>query len=277
MSVVPNYLYIGTSKAGSTWLFQMLSWHPQVYAYPGKNLGFFSTRFEKGWDWYVSNFKPEPQHHAIGEISHSYLASDKAPARIRELLPGAKMIVCLRDPVQRTFSDYLDRVKNGTMSGTFEEELEHDPGLINRSRYGTQLVRYFELFHRDQFHIAIFDDLAENPSAFATHILEFLGVDLLPLPPKLERRVLPAGLPRSIALAGGAKVLSTLARRAGLNRLRGKVKTSRTIRNILYRPYGDDRPKIKPETELRLREVFRAELELADKIAGTDLAALWKR
>ena len=275
MTAVPNYLYIGTSKSGSTWLFQLLSWHPHVYAYPGKNLGFFSTRFEKGWDWYLGNFKPEPQHQAIGEISHSYLASDKAPARIKEALPDIRMLVCLRDPVQRTFSDYLDRVKNGSMSGTFEEELERDPGLINRSRYGTQLQRFLEQFPRDRFHIAIFDDLATDPRGFAKGIFDFLGVEALPLPGKLEGKVLPAGVPRSTALAGGAKSLSTLARKLGLNWIRGKVKTNRTIRNILYRPYGEDKPKMRPETEQRLREVFRPELELADKVAGTDLAARW--
>jgi hypothetical protein len=275
MRNVPDYLYIGTSKAGSTWLFRTLKWHPQIYAYPGKNLGFFSTRFENGWDWYLSNFKPEPQHKAVGEISHSYLASDKAPARIKDLLPDVKMIVTLRDPVERTFSDYLDRVKNGGMTGTFEEELARDPGLVNRSRYGTQLSRYLELFDRDQIHISVFDDLAANPNAFASGIFEFLGVDVLPLPAKIENKVLPAGTPRNRTVAGGAKALSTLARRLGLNWLRGKVKTSRAVRNILYRPYGDDKPTIKPETAAQLRETFRSELELLDKVAGTNLAARW--
>lgn len=276
MISVPNYLYIGTSKAGSTWLFQVLSWHPQIYAYPGKNLGFFSTRFEKGWDWYLNNFKPEPEHLAVGEISHSYLASDKAPARIKEALPDIRLLVCLRDPVQRTFSDYLDRLKNGSMSGTFEEELERDRGLINRSRYGTQLSRYFDHFGPDRFHIAIFDDLRADPQAFAANIFRFLQVEELSLPHRLEGKVLPAGVPRSTALARGAKALSSLARKVGLNALRGKVKTSRTIRNLLYRPYGEDRPKMSPETEKKLREIFREELELADKVAGTDLAARWQ-
>jgi len=94
---------------------------------------------------------------------------------------------------------------------------------------------------------------------------------------KLEGKVLPAGVPRSTALAGGAKTLSTLARKLGMNWIRGKVKTNRTIRNILYRPYGDDKPKMSPETERRLREIFKPELELADKVAGTDLAARWNR
>ena len=85
---------------------------------------------------------------------------------IREHLPNVKMIACLRDPVQRTFSDYLDRVKNGKMDGTFEEELERDPALINRSRYGTQLARYLELFDRAQFHIVSFDELVATPARF---------------------------------------------------------------------------------------------------------------
>ncbi|HEX8841598.1 MAG TPA: sulfotransferase [Sphingomicrobium sp.] len=271
----PDFLYIGTSKAGSTWLFKALSWHPQIYVYPGKNLGFFSTRFEKGWDWYVSNFDPEPQHRSVGEVSHSYLVSERAPARIRELLPSIKMIACLRDPVQRTFSDYLDRVKNGELHGTFEEELERSPALINRSRYGTQLSRYLELFDRKQLHIVCFDELVAGPTQFAAGIFEFLGVDPLPIPEKLRGKILPAGTPRSRSVANGAKMLSKLTKRFGLNALRGRVKTSPTIRNILYRPYGEGRPTIHPTTEARLRGLFAEEVRLLDSAAGTDFAGLW--
>ena len=275
MSIRPDFLYIGTSKAGSTWLFRVLSWHPQIFTYAGKNLGFFSTRFENGWDWYVANFDPSPEHKAVGEISHSYLVSPEAPAQIREHLPNVKMIACLRDPVQRTFSDYLDRVKNGKMDGTFEEELERDPALINRSRYGTQLARYLELFDRAQFHIVSFDELVATPADFAAGMFEFLGVDVLPLPDKLQRKVLPAGTPRSATVAKGAKALSALARRTGLNWLRGKVKTSPAIRNLLYRPFGDKRPTMHAATEARLRALFTEEVELLDRVAGTSFAALW--
>ena len=201
-----------------------------------QEFGFFSTRFENGWDWYVANFDPSPEHKAVGEISHSYLVSPEAPAQIRAHLPNVKMIACLRDPVQRTFSDYLDRVKNGKMDGTFEEELERDPALINRSRYGTQLARYLELFDRAQFHIVSFDELVATPADFTAGMFEFLGVDVLPLPDKLQRKVLPAGTPRSATVAKGAKALSALARRTGLNWLRGKVK-----------PYaGDQEPPLSP-------------------------------
>ena len=159
MSGVPNFLYIGTSKAGSTWIFKALSWHPDIYMYGGKNLGFFSTRFDNGWEWYISNFDPELKHRIVGDVSHSYLVAEHAAERIQQYLPKAKMMVCLREPADRTFSDYLDGIKNGKVEGTFEEALERNPALVLRSRYAVHLARYLQRFDRDQIHIASFDQL----------------------------------------------------------------------------------------------------------------------
>lgn len=276
MSENPNFLYIGTSKAGSTWIFKVLSWHPQIYMYSGKNLGFFSSHFDNGWDWYRSNFDPEPQHRIIGEVSHSYLASEQAPDRIRELLPDAKLMVCLREPVQRIFSDYLDGIKNGKMHGSLDEELERTPSLINKSRYGTHLARYLERFDRDKIHIASFDELVSAPDRYATRVFEFLGVDPLTIPLSLQQKVLPAGTPRVRSVAMAAKKLSKMAGRLGLSGLRGKVKTSPAVRNLLYRPYsGDSRPAIPTDTEARLRDLMAAEVQRLDLIAGTDFCGQW--
>ena len=273
---VPDFLYIGTSKAGSTWTFKTLSWHPQICVYSGKNLGFFSSRYEKGWGWYLNQFHCEPQHRVTGEVSHSYLVSADAPERIHKHLPNVKMLVCLRDPVERTFSDYLDGVKNQKFIGSFEEELERFPALITRSCYGTQLERYLQYFDRDQFLISSFDELKSAPKQYAARLFEFLGVEVLDIPANLGGKVLPAGIPRSRKLALAAKALSQLARRTGLNALRGKVKTSRAVRNLLYRPYNDHtRPTMRPDTRARLREMMTQEVQLLDAIAGTDFGNLW--
>lgn len=276
MSGAPNFLYIGTSKAGSTWIFKALSWHPQVYMYSGKNLGYFSTRFEQGWDWYLSNFRPEPQHRVIGEVSHSYLVSEKAAERIHERLPDIKMMACLREPVERTFSDYLDGIKNGKLTGTFEEELERTPALTRRSRYATNIARYLDRFDRQQLHIASFDQLKADPASFAADLFAFLGVELLELPSRLRDKVLPAGTPRSRAVATTAKKVASFTGRVGLKGLRGRLKTSKWVRNMLYRPYQDEeRPSMLPSTEARLRELFQDEVERLDQIAGTDFVRLW--
>ncbi len=276
MSKIPDFLYIGTSKAGSTWIFKALSWHPQIYMYSGKNLGFFSSHFDNGWEWYLSNFHPEPQHKVVGEVSHSYLTSEAACERIHEFLPDVKLLVCLREPVQRTFSDYLDGIKNGKLHGSLEEELERTPSLINKSRYGTHIARYLERFDRDQIHIARFDELVSAPDRYAAKIFEFLGVDVLEIPESLQRKVLPAGTPRVRSIAMGAKRLSKMAGRIGLSGLRGKVKTSPTVRNLLYRPYTDNsRPTIPPAAETHLRELMADEVQRLDSVAGTDFCRLW--
>lgn len=273
---IPTFLYIGTSKAGSTWIFKLLSSHPQIYMYPGKNLGFFSSHFDEGYDWYRSKFDPRPQHRAVGEVSHRYFTTPEAPQRIREVLPDAKLLVCLREPVERTYSDYLDAIKNGKLQGSFEEALQRSPGLIGKSRYGTRLALYLKHIPRDQIHIACFDEMAADPDLFAARIFEFLGVDPFDLPPKLKGKVLPAGTPRIRGVAMMAKKMSKMARRLGWVGLRGRLKTSRSIRNALYRPYTDNsRPPIPPATEASLRELMTEEVQRLDRVAGTDFCSRW--
>ena len=98
----------------------------------------------------------------------------------------------------------------------------------------------------------------------------------LELPSKLRGKVLPAGTPRSRTFAMGAKRLSRWASRAGLASLRGKVKTSRTVRNLLYRPFEEQtRPRMSTSTEAQLRQVFAEDVRRLDEIAGTSFCDLW--
>lgn len=276
MTSIPNTLYIGSSKSGSTWIFKLLSWHPQIYMYPGKHLGFFTRNFDKGWNWYLDRFKAGPEHKIIGEASHSYLLSEEACERIHELMPEAKLLVCLREPVARTYSQYLDGIKNAKMEGTFEEALERVPSLIGHSRYGTNLARYLKRFRRDQILICCFDDLVSAPDKFAARIFEFLGVDVLEIPQSLHQKVLPAGQPRMKALAMATKKIAAMTDKLGLIELRGRVKTSPFVRNILYRQFTNaSRPEMRPETRARLREIMADEIQRLDAVAGTDFCKRW--
>lgn len=276
MSATPNFLYIGTSKAGSTWIFKVLSWHPQIYMFPGKDLGFFTSNFDNGWEWYRRNFRPRPEHQVIGEVAHSYMVSEAATDRIHSLMPDAKLMVCLREPVQRIFSQYLDGLKNGKMTGTLEEELERTPSLINRSRYGTHMARYLEKFPRENVHFASFDELVKTPELFARRMFEFLGVDTPELPAKLMEKVLPAGKPRVRSLAMAAKAVARAAEQVGLHGLRGKAKTSPAVRNILYKPFTkESRPEMPEDIRSWLRNILAEEVQLLDRVAGTDFCERW--
>ncbi len=128
----PNFLYVGTSKAGSTWLFNALALHPDVYLASNKGLYYFDQHFDRGQTWYLDQFAAVNGATAAGEISHSYLSSPEAAPRIADLNAAMRLLVCLREPVDRAFSDYLDLLKNGQFEGSFEAALEAYPRLVQR-------------------------------------------------------------------------------------------------------------------------------------------------
>lgn len=275
MTTLPNFLYIGTSKAGSTWLFNALSVHPEVHLAPNKGLYYFDRHLHNGEDWYLAQFDAAPGHRAVGEISHSYLSSPEAASRIAALNPRMRLLVCLREPADRAFSDYLDLVKNGQFTGGFEAALEQYPRLFDRGRYATHLGRYLESFPMEQLHVGLFDDLRQNPQAYADDVYRFLGIEQLELAPAQLKSRMPAGTPRSTAAAEAAKSASRLAKRIGVRRLRSRVKRSTLVRQMLYRPYADDRPTMDPAVASALRDRFADEVLALDTMLGQPVSRRW--
>lgn len=273
--VLPTFLYIGTSKAGSTWLFNALALHPDVFLASSKGLYYFDSHFDRGHDWYLGHFKAAGTYPARGEVSHSYLSSSEAPGRIHELNPDVRLLVCLREPVDRAFSDYLDLRKNNQYDGPFESALTEFPRLLDRGRYSTHLRRYQELFPRAQILVQLFDDLKADAQGYADEVFSFLQVDPHELPPADLKSRMPAGTPRSAALASGAKSASKAVKRVGLGRLRSRVKRSAIVRQALYRPYREDRPTVSAATAAELRQVFSEEVAALDGLLGLPVSRRW--
>lgn len=271
----PNFLYVGTSKAGSTWLFNALAVHPDVYLGSSKGLYYFDEHFDRGETWYRDQFAGQGEQHAVGEISHSYLSSGQAPERIAAFDPGMRLLVCLREPVDRAFSDYLDLVKNGQHAGSFETALERFPRLVQRGRYATHLHRYLDHFPPERLHVSLFDDLRANAQNYADEVFEFLGVEQLALPPGALQPRMPAAVPRSDAAATAAKKASRLVLRLGLRRFRARVKRSVLVRQTLYRSLADDRPAVPAEVDARLREALSAEVLALDELLGKPVSQRW--
>jgi hypothetical protein len=272
---MPDFAYIGTSKAGSTWLFNALAHHPDVHLASSKGLYYFDQHFDQGRQWYLDQFAGAGEASAVGEISHSYLSSPEAAARIAEFNPRMRLLVCLREPVDRAFSDYLDLVKNGQFDGSFTTALDRFPRLLDRGRYATHLQRYLDRFPAEQLLVSLFDDLRQDPQAYADEVFDFLGVRRLELAPADLKSRMPAGTPRSTVVASGAKVASRLVKRAGLARLRSRAKRSLLLRRALYRSYRDDRPTIDPIVAAELRQGFLGEVLRLDALLGRPVAQRW--
>lgn len=271
----PDFLYIGTSKAGSTWLFNALAVHPDVFLANNKGLYYFDQHFDRGEEWYLGHFAGSGRHRVRGEISHSYLSSPEVPERIAALEPRMRLLACLREPVDRAFSDYLDLVKNGQYDGSFESALGDHPRLLDRGRYATHLARYRAVFPADQLLVQLFDDLRADAQAYADEVWRFLDVPRVALPAADLKSRMPAGRPRNARVAAAAKAGSRLAKRAGLRRLRSRVKRSAALRQALYRPYKNDRPTVDPGLAAELRRGFADEVARLDDLLGIDVSGRW--
>jgi len=271
---VPDFLYIGTSKAGSTWLFNALAIHPDVWLASNKGLYFFDTHYDRGLDWYRAQFEGADGR-AVGEFSHSYLSSPEAPARIATYSPRLRLLVCLREPVDRAFSDYLDLAKNNGFAGSFTEAIEQYPRLLDRGRYATHLTRYLEHFPATQIHVGLFDDLKTGAQEYADEVYDFLGLDRITLSAGDLRERMPAGRPRNTVMVGLAKRASKLAASVGMRRWRSRIKRSTVVRSALYKQYRDDKPRLDPVVAAELRQGFADEVARLDELLGQPVSVRW--
>ena len=275
MSRLPNFLYIGPDKAGSTWLHQVLLKHPDVYLSPAKDLYFFDRYYDRGLAWYASQFRDARNERIVGEVCQDYLFHPEAAARIRATLGEVKVMVSLRDPVERAWSSYLYMRKHGIGPDTFGEALRSRPELLEHGRYATGLDRFLERLPREDVHVALFDDLAGDPQGFLDDVTDFLGVERMHLGAKDLAARLPAARARSVRLASAARRSADWVREHDGATLVGTVKRSRLVQRTLYRPV--DRQAVRPALEdvLLVRAALGPEIDALERTFGFRLRESW--
>jgi hypothetical protein len=281
---LPNFLYIGASKAGSTWIFEALKAHPEVYVPPAKDLYYFSRYYDRGSDWYEGFFRDAGAgHRAVGELSISYLIRDKALGRIGRDLPDARILISLRNPIGRAWSAYTFLRRNNTISVPFREAIDQKiPFLTETGHYARHLANVDALLRHNPVEIMLYDDLRADPYAFARAVYGFLGVDPGFDFAEAERNALPASAARNTRIAGLVKRASRAARDHGLANLVGRVKSSPLVFGALYKPVeARKRERMSDDDWAYLVELYRADIEDVSRRLGRDLGAWlippWKR
>jgi hypothetical protein len=217
---LPGFLILGAQKAGTTALYAYLRRHPQITGPSWKEVSFFDRHWTRGEAWYRGNFPNvlRSRGDLVGEASPSYLFHPLAPRRVAELVPDAKLIVLVRNPVDRAYSHYHHEVALGRERLSFEDalaaeeertggeeaRLAAEPAYFSlawwnytyraRGRYAEQLERWLDVFPREQLLVLPSEDLLRDPQATHAFVLEFLGVEAHRLdsyPRVFERRYEP--------------------------------------------------------------------------------------
>ncbi len=276
MTRLPNFLYIGPDKAGSSWLHETLIKHPDVYLSPAKDLYFFDRYYDRGLAWYAAQFKDAGGQEVVGEICQDYLFHPEAAERIHESLgPDVRVMVSLRDPVERAWSSYLYMRKHGIGPDTFAAALESRPELLDHGRYATGLDRFLALLPRENVHVALFDDLTSDPQGFLDGVTDFLGVASQPLTEKELEARLPAASARSVALAHAARRAADWVREHDGASVVGRVKRSPLVHKLLYTPI--DRQAVRPDREdvAAVRTALAKEVDSLERTLGLSLREAW--
>lgn len=189
--MLPNFLIIGATKAGTTSIHHYLDQHPEIFMCKRKETNFFSQDSATCFlgdairtrEDYEKEFDVVRNETAIGETSPAYLAVPMAPKNIRDAIPHAKIIAILRDPAERAYSHYLMRRRQKKeFRSSFEEcirEEDIDPqrSYKHRGFYGLQLERYFALFPKEQMKIFLYEDFVRDPKEVLRETFAFLDVD----------------------------------------------------------------------------------------------------
>ena len=184
----PNFLIIGSQKAGTTSLYRILKQHPQIFMADRKEINFFfkDDEYARGVDTYAQHFADCTSGLACGEASPGYICHPSAPARIHADLPDVKLILTVRDPIKRAISQYWDNRRHLNESHTFSEAVDlylsddYHPdqiGYFSRGVYMRYIRRYLEYFPRENLLILPFEEMISAPEDFYRRIFTFLGVD----------------------------------------------------------------------------------------------------
>jgi hypothetical protein len=211
--VLPNFVVIGAMKAGTTSLYEYLRAHPEIFMATPKELHFFaaSKNWKLGPGWYEAKFAAAGAAVARGEISPSYSQADVFPGvaeRVHAMLPGARIVYLVREPIARLQSMYLHQIANGRERRPIVQAVREHAMYVNASRYAWQLDFYLAHYPREQIHVLATESMRSDRDATLSELYRFLGVDPGFVPPSEaergrteDKRVRSAGLRRVTRLA----------------------------------------------------------------------------
>jgi len=307
----PNFLIIGAPKCGTTALYHYLNQHPQIYMSPVKEPNFFAFEGKKltlrrpdsqqktnqdsviyvgtgrlresvtDIESYRALFRGVSNEIAIGEASTLYLHSQRAPERIKNYIPEAKLIAILRNPIERAYSNYMMGVRHGKEALTdFAQALQEETQLCSnlaevsyvcRGFYYKQLRRYFDIFSSDQIKVCLYEDLATSPSDLLRDIFQFLGVDES-FTPDVSIKHNAGGIPQNRVMHRAFHVFQTELR--PIRNILKQLLPERLYLNYKAQYYQKNlvKPQLSQEVRKQLLAVYREEILKLQDVIQRDLS-----
>lgn len=263
---MPNFLCIGAMRAGSTLLYDLLKSHPDIYVPPyRKEVRYFDQNYDRGQSWYESFFEGADRQ-LVGEVTPTYLYSDEARHRIKEDIPDVKLLVILRDPVKRAYSNFKHAyLKKNTETESFKDFLEKRPDVWQRGQYYHYLNKWFEVFGKDAFCVLFLEDIDRaSLKRLAQHLdVDEEGFDASVLTSSSHSSFVPISQSLYSAFNNAGKWL----------RKKGMDEVVETLRPVLDTILASDKdfPALQDSDRRQLQAYYKQDVEALETLLGRNL------
>lgn len=273
---LPNLIVIGAMKCGTTSLHHYLGYHPEISMSRPKELKFFvaEKNWSRGLSWYRSHFPPGTK--VRGETSPDYSHATRfpgVPARMHAVVPEARLIYIVRDPIERMISHWIQLVSKAREDRSVEEALTDSAGdneFVRRSRYHLQLRRFLEYYDRSQILVLSAEHLRDRRRRTLRRAYRFLGVDpdFSSIRFQLKRHM--SGRKRRLTKVG-RWLEATPAIRA-LRQI--PIRYRWPVEDLIFYPFSRriPRPRLGEDVRAELRAWLRQDVEEFRKLTGREFA-----
>lgn len=293
--MLPNFVIPGFSRAGTTWLYSVLRKHPDIYLPKKKEIGYYDQNSGKGLKWYRRHYDGYCGERYAGDITPIYILRKDIAAKIKADLPDCKIIIILRNPVERLYSVYLRTFREKRLNYTFEELITHENFLhfqeeeywdcqscpdfvkLNFQLYFDKVEQYVKVFGRSNVLILYYEDSEVNPAGYIERILDFLK---LPSAPFIHQNNLSIHKkenatvdPKSLSLHRLVQGLSKLGRKLNIKYIDFTVDYARDV----YRKIMLDSQNIAVDEESRkkIELYFYEDIVQLSEFVNRDLIKHW--
>ncbi len=254
VAVKPKFFLAGFSKCATTWMWKCLYEHPQIFVPETDIIHYFNTQYYRGEEWYLSHFSKCTDELVVGDTTPQYAKSEVVVDRIAKYSPDAKIILMMRNPVDRTWSHYIHEWRKGYTGRTFQSiPLDSDVfnAWIGTGFYDQHISQLLSVFPPDSMHYIIYDDICDAPEAVLRQTYEFLNVDPTFIP--CCTHTIINGRPRSGS----------------------KVSIWNTLTKALRTNSDEDVPQMTPELNVLLSEMYAPHTDWLENFLGKKLVG-WK-
>lgn len=269
----PTIIGIGAQKCASSWVHAAMGAHPEVGVSDPKELDYFSYYFDRGHRWYEGFFAGLVQPQRF-ESSPSYFYDPRSPERALAYDPALKILLMLRDPVERAYSNHLHEVIKGHIPAIgFDEGMANNPTYLEQSLYHKHTAHWLSVFPRDQVLILLAEEVAADPQSCARRLYEFAGVAADFTSAVLAERRNESDRARLPALRKVLRRGGDWMRRNGMEEALARVKARGPVANLLRANsinMRHDVPAMDNDTRARLDAALSDDLHALAALLGRD-------